>query len=241
MTFLFYSTLIFMTAALGGILPLFISSANEKLLKTWVSLGAGILLGMVFLHMVPESSRRNPDSFGFWFLGGFLILLVLERFVMVHACEEGGCDYHTVGIAAFLGLTIHGLIEGMALTSSFFITGMAPLVLVAIVSHKAPTAFALSSILKLAGKSHVHIILYTFGVALSVPSGALFAYAMIQTNQMSELAGVFLAVSSGTFMYISACDLLPELHRSQDERFKRLFYFLIGIVLSFVSGKFAGE
>ena len=41
--------------------------------------------------------------FGAWMMAGFLLLLVLERFMMVHACEEHGCDYHTVGLAAFVG------------------------------------------------------------------------------------------------------------------------------------------
>src|SRR5436305_1557512 len=107
-----YSGLIFLTAFLGGAIPLMIPGVKDESLKLFVSLGAGLLLGMALMHMLPESAKLVPDSFGIWFLVGFCLLFVLERFVMVHACEEHGCDYHTIGIAAFVGLTVHGLIEG---------------------------------------------------------------------------------------------------------------------------------
>ena len=41
---------------------------------------AGLLLGMSFLHMLPEAAEMLPHTFAFWFLFGFLVLLVLERF-----------------------------------------------------------------------------------------------------------------------------------------------------------------
>src|SRR5690349_567537 len=91
-----YGALIFSTALTGGLLPLFMPNADEDKLKLFVSLGAGLLLGLAFMHMLPEASKLLPERFGAWFLVGFVLLMVLERFIMVHACEEHGCDYHTV-------------------------------------------------------------------------------------------------------------------------------------------------
>jgi zinc and cadmium transporter len=231
-----YSFLVFITALAGGVIPLFWSRLHDEGLKTFVCLGAGILLGMSFLHMLPEASELLPRQFGFWFLVGFLILLILERFVMVHPCDEHGCHYHTVGVAAFAGLTIHGIIEGFALASSLFVSRLAPFVLVAILAHKAPQGFALTSILKLAGKTKRQILSFAVGVALSGPLGVVLAYSLIGKQQMPSMAGVLLSVSSGTFMYIGACDLLPELHRVDDQKFKRLIAFLVGIGISAISG-----
>lgn len=231
-----YSTLVFLTALSGGVIPLFWKRLHDEGLKTFVCLGAGILLGMSFLHMLPEASELLPHQFGFWFLIGFLILLILERFVMVHPCEEHGCHYHTIGVAAFAGLTIHGIIEGFALASSLFVSKLAPFVLVAILAHKAPQGFALTSILKLAGKTKTQIVAFAIGVALSGPLGVFLAYGLIGKQQMPSMAGILLSVSSGTFMYIGACDLLPELHRVDDQKIKRLVAFLVGIVVSAISG-----
>lgn len=234
-TFLFYSGIIFTTAVAGGVFPLVIPRVNENRLKLFVSLGAGLLLGMAFIHIIPEAAQLTGGSFGIWFLLGFVILLVLERFVMVHACEEHGCNYHTVGVAAFVGIAVHSVIEGIALGSSFLVPQLAPLVLVGILAHKAPAAFSLTSILKLAGKSNGQILLFVFGLAASVPAGCLVAYLVARNDGLKGSTGALLAISAGTFLYIGACDLLPELHRNDDEKFKRLAAFLVGIGLCFAS------
>ena len=238
---LLYSSMVFATAMIGGMAPLFISSSRENHLKLFVSLGGGVLLGMAFLHMIPESAEMLPHTFGIWVLLGFLILLVLERFVMVHACEEHGCHYHTVGVAAFVGLTVHGVIEGFALASSLLISELGPLVLIGILAHKAPAGFALTSILRLANKGKKEITLYVIGVSLSVPAGCLLAYLILKQDYLHHAAGALLGVSSGTFLYIAACDLLPELHRSDTEKFKRLFFFFVGLGLCYASGQFLGH
>jgi len=231
-----YAFCIFITAFVGGLFPLLIPTRNDNHLKLFVSLGAGLLLGMSFLHMLPEASHLLPDSFGLWFLIGFVLLLILERFIMIHACEEHGCHYHTVGMAAFLGLAIHGVIEGLALGSSLVLPPLAFLVLVAILAHKAPSGFALTSILRLAGKSKRQILLFSLGVALSGPLGLLLAYLFLQSQEYQPAAGCLLALSAGTFVYIGACDLLPELHRASGEKLKRLAVFILGLLISYGSG-----
>ncbi len=230
-----YGTFIFLASLIGGLLPLNIAAHREKPLKLTVSFGAGLLLGMAFLHMVPEAAELNPQ-FGYWFLAGFVLLLVLERFVMVHACEEHGCHYHTVGIAAFAGLTVHGLLEGFALGSTLFASGLAPLVLVAVLSHKIPAGFALTSILRLASLTKRQIVLFVIGVSLSGPLGLALSLGILRHENVPELSGALLALSAGSFIYIGACDLLPELHRENKEKIPRLACFALGIFLSAVSG-----
>lgn len=228
--------LIFSAALIGGMIPLWVKSQNENLLKLFISFGAGLLLSMAFLHMIPEAFNLIPETFGIWLLVGFCLLLFLERFIMVHACEEHGCHYHTIGIAAFMGLTIHGLIEGFALASSQLVTNLGFLVLIAILSHKAPAGIALTSILKMSGKKPVQILGFVLGVALSGPIGIFLAYWLLKTQQYSNAAGILLSISAGTFLYIGACDLLPEIHRTDGEKIKRLLSFCLGIFVSVLSG-----
>jgi zinc and cadmium transporter len=191
---------------------------------------------MAFLQMIPEAFKLIPNTFGIWLLVGFCLLLVLERFIMVHACEEHGCHYHTIGLAAFMGLTIHGLIEGFALASSQLVANLGVLVLIAIVSHKAPAGIALTSILKMSGKKNRQILGFVIGVALSGPIGIFLAYCLLQSENYQNAAGILLSISSGTFLYIGACDLLPEIHRTDGEKIKRLISFIAGILISVISG-----
>ena len=231
-----YAILIFSAAFLGGVFPILYRSENENHLKIFISFGAGLLLSMSFLHMIPEALKLVPNSSGLWLLTGFCLLLFLERFIMVHACEEHGCHYHTIGIAAFVGLTIHGIIEGFALASSQMVTNLGPLVLLAIVSHKAPAGIALSSILKMSKKKNPQILQFVIGVALSGPLGISLAYWILRSEYYSSTAGILLSISAGTFLYIGACDLLPEIHRTDGEKLKRLVAFCLGIFTTILSG-----
>ncbi len=233
-----YSILLFGMALFGGSLPLLIPRLEENGLKLFVSLGAGLLLGMSVMHMLPEAAEMLPHTFAHWFLFGFVLLLLLERFLMVHPCEEHHCNYHTIGMAAFVGLTVHGVIEGLALASSLFVTQLGPLILLAILAHKAPQGVALTSILKLANKSQRRILVFVVGVALSGPIGLILAYNLIRSDLLENFSGILLAISAGTFLYIAACDLLPELHRNDSEKFKRLGAFLLGLILALSSGFF---
>jgi len=233
---LLYSLLIFLASFVGGIFPLLFPRKKEHHLKLLISFGAGLLLGMAFLHMIPESAEMLGKSFGLWVLLGFGILFLMERFVMVHACEEHGCHYHTIGIAAFVGLTIHGLIEGLALGSSALATELGPLIFTAIVIHKAPAGISLSSILSMAKKGKNQILAFIVGVSLSGPIGIWLAYVMMKDASHHDVSGVLLAISGGTFVYIAACDLLPELHHPEGNRFHRLLAFIFGIFISMASG-----
>lgn len=232
-TFWLYAFLTFITALIGGALPLFFSF-KERHLKVIVSLGAGLLLGMALNHMLPEAAELIPDAFGAYFLMGFVLLMLLERFVMIHSCEEHGCDYHTIGIAAFVGLTIHAIIEGLALASSLVALHIGPLILLAVLVHKAPAALALTSLLKLGGKSRPQILKFITGIALATPVGMLLASTFFAEHIVSRTAGILLSMSGGTFLYIASCDLIPEIHRSNHDKFPRLIAFLIGLSVSFL-------
>lgn len=229
MKILIYSLSIFFGTFLGGLIPSRVSFVSESHLKLGVALGAGLLLGMSLVHMIPEAAELMPGSFGIWLLAGFLLLLFVERFAMVHACEEQHCDYHRLGWAAFLGLTVHGLIEGAALATSLVLPNIGPMVLVAILSHKLPSGVVLATILRLAGTSKSRSLAFVGGVSLSGPIGLMMSYSLLSHSAFAETAGALLAASAGTFLYIGACDLLPELHKKGDGRWGRLIGFFLGI------------
>jgi zinc and cadmium transporter len=80
---LYLPTLIFVSL-IGGFLPL-LREFSQKALALFLSFSAGVLLGAVFFHMLPETGRVLADSMGWPILAGFLLIFVLERFVFVHA------------------------------------------------------------------------------------------------------------------------------------------------------------
>lgn len=227
-----YGALIFLVSATGGALPVLVPGIHEKQLKRFVSFGAGLLLGMALLHMIPEAAIWLPHKFGIWLAAGFVLLLILERFMMVHSCEEHGCSYHHIGVAAFVGLSVHGIIEGLALASTVIAAPeLGPMIFIAILAHKLPAAFTLATLLRLAKKSDKQIGLFIIGLSLSGPLGIALASLLLKVEGLNTATGALLALSSGTFLYISACDLLPELHANHKDKLPRLGLFLLGLAV----------
>ncbi len=229
-----YSLACFAATFIGGILPIYFGKADSGWLRTFVAFGAGLLLGTALLHMLPHAAELLPHTFGVYTLGGFVLLLGLERFVMIHSCEEHSCNYHTVGMTAFFGLGVHALLEGLALASTVASPTIGPLILVAVLSHKIPEALTLTSLLKMGHKKFSQILLFTLGIALATPLGIFLGVTYLKMVSWDTAAGILLSISAGTFLYIASCDLLPELHRQEGERFRRLLAFLAGIGLCII-------
>jgi len=227
---LVFSGIIVVCAWIGGVVPLQFHWRRDQL---WllVSFGAGVLLGAAFLHMCPQAFELiGANASGFVF-AGFLILFFIEKFVMVHACGAHECDYHTIGLAAFVGLSVHSMIAGIALGSATAIPGLGPVVLLAIVAHKAPASMSLTGLLVAAGYPKARIIALITVFSLMVPIGAAIAYFVLKSVP-EHIVGVLIALSAGTFLHIAASDLLPELHRAQQFRTLSLVTFLGGVLLT---------
>ena len=120
-----YLALIAGISLLGGVAPLVRSWSRENL-TLLVSTGAGVLLGAALVHMVPLTAEGLGRAAGLPVLAGFLAIFVLEQFFLVDPCEEVGCEIHSFGFAAFLGITFHSLIDGVAVGSSLIVPELAP-------------------------------------------------------------------------------------------------------------------
>lgn len=227
---LLFSALAVVLTLAGGITPV-LRPWKEAHLDGFVSFSAGILLATAFLHLLPDALEKSPaQTVGAAILASFVFLFVLEKFVMLHPCEESHCDYHTIGTAAFVGMSIHTLFDGFALGASFEITGLAPVVFTAIMAHKIPSSFSLASILKKARWSTPRILIFIFMFGFIIPLGTIISHSILQTIG-DKGTGIALAASLGTFIYIATSDFLPEVHRAGEGRFVKLAAFGLGIAV----------
>ena len=225
----FYVSLIFVVAAVGGLVPM-LWHEREEVLRLFVSFGAGVLLAAAFLHMLPEASELAGNWLGLSVLTGFVVMYVTEKFVMTHPCEADHCDYHHVGWSSFAGLTFHSFVDGVAIGSSSLVPQIGPVVAIAILFHKFPASMALSSVLLRSGFSRVRAELAVIVFGLMVPIGAFVTHAVLG-GFPDEVLGSLIAFSAGTFIHIATDDLMPEIHRRQVGRFRNLLSFLVGLVV----------
>jgi zinc and cadmium transporter len=215
----------------GSLLPLF-RKPEKWLLRMGISFGAGVMLATAFTQVLPEISMPLGKNVGVPILSGFLLLYILEKFVMVHPCEEGGCSFHKIGAAAFLGISFHSFLDGIALGASLALPPLTFAVFLAIVVHKIPEAISLSTILIYDGAYNKEKILkLALWFSLTTPLGALFSM-MIFKNLPDSVLYTALGFSMGTFLSIAISDLLPQVHGGDwNEKSRNIAALFLGIFL----------
>jgi len=197
--------------------------------------------------MVPEA--YHGGGYGAFVLvpAGFVLLLVLERYMLSHACEEPpDCEEHVhrrggMGLAAFLGLSVHTLFDGLALGSAVQ-EGVGLTAFIAIVAHKVPSSLSLASILKAEGRPHATILGYALLYGLMVPLGAALYFGFDAAVHHEAFAARALAFSAGTFLYIAVSDLLPHVNRhGKDRRGRNLVALAVGLLLMLALAQVTGH
>lgn len=119
-----------------------------------------------------------------------------------------------------IGLVVHAAADGIALGASASRPELRFIVFLAIMLHKAPAAFGLSSVLLQHGFSRRQTRQQVGLFALAAPIGAIFTYAFIQMSGNHDevllhwWTGMLLLFSGGTFLYV-AMHVMSELNNSE--------------------------
>ena len=232
---IFYPFLMFVFSItmIGGWIPT-IKLWSQETFRLVISFCAGILLGAVFFHVLPEISTVLGRQLGYSVMFGFLLIFVLEKFIMVHPCEEGECDYHKIGIAAYIGIGFHSILDGIAIGAGTMMN-LSFIIILAVTLHKFPAALALSSLL-VKGKEYTKkkILLSMFIFALATPVGALVAVFIFQGVD-DYVVATALGISAGTFLFISIGDLLPTVYEEHEKGYKNLVSLCLGTLVMILS------
>jgi zinc and cadmium transporter len=242
-----YALAILAGALAGGAVPLL---GSHRRSDGMLSFAAGVMLGAAFFHMLPEAAELAGLRAIPWVLVGFLFLFLLERYVLVHVCAEPGvaalaqghvhgdvtedhgatgCEVHTLGLAAFVGLSLHTLVDGFALGAASAEERLGFLVFLAILAHKIPSSFSLSSILRAEGYSRGKALAMNAAFAVMVPLGAAIYVGLRNLVDAEAFTPLALAASAGTFLHLSLSDILPDLHRRGASRLRLSALLLLGI------------
>ncbi|SFI45282.1 ZIP family metal transporter [Planctomicrobium piriforme] len=157
-----------------------------------------------------------------------------------HAVAKMSGELDWLGV--FLGLSLHTLIDGLALGASLegdalhqhsgWVLGLGTFL--AIVLHKPLDALSITSLMQAAHWSPRWQIAVNAGFAMMCPLGALLFLggANWLVEQQSILIGTMLAFSAGVFLCISLSDLLPEMEFHSHHRIPLSIALLLGIALA---------
>src|SRR5438094_132573 len=133
-----------LAAAFANVLGGVIVTSNKwahRSLRYFIALGAGFMLGTVFLEMFPESLALTKSA-PMLFLLGYLIVHMFEHTFAshLHFGEETHHDEVTdpvVGISALVGMIVHTFFDGVAIGAGFVVSpGVGLLIFLAVLLHK---------------------------------------------------------------------------------------------------------
>ena len=192
----------------GGMLLLIKPKWDWHVLRLIISFGAGYMLAAAALAMIPESLKIT-DKAPLFFLAGYITLHFFEHTIVphFHFGEETHSDVMVnplVGLSSIFGLSMHTLFDGISIGTGFLISSkLGLLIFGAVVLHKIPEGFTISSIMLASGRSRRSAIFASAILAVSTVVGALLI------SFFSSVVRFALPFSAGVTFYIAASDLVP--------------------------------
>ncbi|MDD5627751.1 MAG: ZIP family metal transporter [Elusimicrobia bacterium] len=202
----------------GGLVPLAQNLLSRPSLRRIFAFRSGILVAVAFLDLLPEAWKYHPTLAGTGAMGAFLVFYVMQNFTMVDSCTEylEECHTHLLGWAALAGLFVHSFMDGFNLAVAFTATSQAGLAVgAAMILHKLMDGFTLISLFQQAGYSRTRTLLGLALVAAATPLGCAASAAGLASLGPS-LTAVLLGVAGGSFLYLSASEFAPRLHKAFD-------------------------
>jgi zinc and cadmium transporter len=273
-----YCVLVLLASLAGGWLPLCVRLTHTRLqVATSFVAGMMLGVAVLHLLPHGWAELRSIDRTVWWLLGGFVVMFFIQRFFHFHhhdvpeeapekephshsVADEEPCEHlhaHTLAhksarhlswSGAAMGLTLHSLIDGVALAASVAAEthGRAQVGLVGlgtfavVILHKPFDAMAIGTLMAAGGWSRTARHLVNCGFALAIPLGILlFEFGAAESgNPGQQFLGAALAFTAGTFLCIAASDLLPELQFHSHDRIKLSLAFMAGLGLSAALGIF---
>lgn len=240
MTFIEY-ILLFLSVIIGGGVAFFLRNNTKEGLRLFLSFSGAYVLGITVLHLMPNVFSGQSASVGLYVLLGFFIQLVLEQFSggvehgHLHAAKDPKANF---AVSVMLGLCIHAFIEGMPLGiyDELYVHKHGEAhnhghnhLLLGIILHKAPAAFALVLLLLMSGFKQKTVLICLFIFAAMSPLGGLMAEYLSFSYTVQQAV---LAVVLGSFLHISTTIIFEADGGGHSISFRKLAAIVGGIFVS---------
>ncbi len=226
---------------LGGLFAIKFKSRINYIM----AFAAGVVLAVVFFDIFPELIEQI-GQYGFepiWIMavvvGGFLVLHILEKTVLIHHAHEGDyADHHhpKVGVLSALALIGHSLMDGIAIGLSFHINpAVGILVAIAVIAHSFTDGMNSATLMLSHNNSprRAKSFLFIHGLAPVVGAASTLFF-----TASPIFITLYLAFFAGFLLYIGASDILPEAH-SRRPSFTLVGLTLLGVIFIFLVTRLA--
>lgn len=209
----------------------------DRMISHLISFAVGALLGGAFLHLIPRAFEHDVVGADtpLYIVAGIMVFFIIERFLHGHHEHHLEGESHRVQplvAMSIVGGTMHNVVDGMIVAASYAVSVEAGFVTTAaILLHQIPQEIGDFGILVHGGLTPGKALLYNFLSGGGAVVGA--AVAMVIGTFADDFAPIIVALTAGSFIYIAASDLIPELRRSEGHKasFQQLLLMAAGVGL----------
>lgn len=247
---LIFGTLAGLANVIGGLIlyPPGIHKNYKSLLKYILALGAGFMLSVTFVEILPEvaelwqgTAPTMSEAFVFpmvLLLIGYLLTQFFEHTIAphFHLGEELHADHLISTSSAYTaigGLLIHTFFDGVSIAAAAQVDRrVGLLVFVAVFLHKFPEGFTIASLIIAAGKGFREVVFATALIGLTTLLGVLLYYFIGEA--VGFTVAYALPLASGVTLYVAASDLIPEVNHHGGKRPLVSLSVFAGVALFFL-------
>lgn len=237
---IFYSLIGGLFSLFGGLLLFLVANAErtKKIIVSLLGFAAGAFLGAVFLDILPEALEMGvePHYVMIAVLAGFILFFILERLLMIihsHHHSDHVHSEHTESLPflIILGDALHNFMDGILIAIAYVANPVLGLTTtLGVAAHEIPQEIGDFSVLLDQGWSKKRVIIVNILQSLLTIPGVVLGFYL--GNTLEGYLPYMLGATAGTFLYIAASDLIPEIHhRTGHKHFFRVVIPLIASVL----------
>jgi zinc transporter ZupT len=236
---MFLPLLILALISATGLLLYFFKRVNATILNLLIALGAGSMLAVSLVHILPESLEQTELAI-YAFLAGFLIIYIIEELLTPHGHDHKHEDhthedphehYDHVAIISFIAIFAHTLLDGLGIRAGMGLSEVAGYaILFGVAVHQIPVSLSLAAIFRESKLEKNTQITFLVLFALAAPIGYLLS-DIVLSNVDELITGLAAAFAGGSLLYVATSDLLPMIHSQSKNKYATIITFLIGVSL----------
>lgn len=179
---------------------------------------AGAVAGVALFDLLPEAIElgtefHEPSTIALFAALGFFGYLILDRLILLHTHDHGAAPAEENMPRGFFGaltLSAHSFLDGIAIGIGFQDSvAVGIIITIAVLTHDFSDGINTVNLILKNGGSWRQACRWLFIDALAPVLGIA---STILFSVPENLIGLVFAVFVGTFLYLSASDLIPESH-----------------------------
>jgi len=229
MTIILIASATFIATLIGG---LFALRFRDKL-HLILGFSAGAVAGVALFDLLPEAIELGTKyhaatTISLFIALGFFGYLVLDRLIFLHSHTEDEANVHRGSFGA-LTLAAHSFLDGIAIGIGFQVSpAIGIVVTAAVLTHDFSDGINTVNFVLKNGGSWKNAFRWLLIDAIAPVLGV---FSTLFFRIPASALGLVLAVFVGTFLYLSASDLIPESHHRHPRALTTIMTLLGALVL----------